>query len=160
VGNYFKLQFERERESKRGLPIGNLTSQIFANVYLNELDGFIKHRLGVRFYLRYCDDFIILDNDIPKLENYLGQIQFFLQCQLSLKLHPSKIIIRKLKQGIDFLGYVNFADYRILRTKTKRRMLKRICVNNLPSYLGFLRHCNSYKLRQEVDYLTKNINFC
>ena len=140
---------ERERETI-GLPIGNLSSQLFANIYLNELDQFIKHRLKIKYYLRYCDDFIILDNNRQNLENLIGQIQFFLECQLSLKLHPRKIIIRRINQGIDFLGYVILPHYRVLRTKTKRRILKRINEKNLPSYLGVLRHCSGYKIKESV----------
>ena len=147
---------ERERESTSGLPIGNLTSQLFANIYLNELDHFIKHRLRIKYYLRYCDDFVILDNNRSNLESLIGQIQFFLECQLSLKLHPRKIIIRKLDQGIDFLGYVVLPHYRALRTRTKRRMLKRFNQNNAPSYLGLLKHCNYYKLKRALGANMEN----
>jgi len=153
LGNYLKFQFgdpERER-ANCGLPIGNLTSQLFANIYLAELDQFIKHKQKIKYYLRYCDDFMILDQDCQYLINLLKPIQVFLQNQLKLSLHPEKISLRKLKQGIDFCGYVILPNYRILRTKTKKRILNRINENNLPSYLGLLKHCNSYTLRTKIN---------
>ena len=135
---------------KIGLPLGNLTSQLFANIYLDEFDQFIKHKLKIKYYLRYCDDFVILDTDKNKLEKIIPLISNFLHLNLKLTLHPSKIIIRKLKQGIDFLGYIVLPHYRVLRTKTKRRMFEKINQNNLSSYLGLLKHCNSYKLKSEI----------
>ena len=146
-----------ERESK-GIPLGNLTSQLFANIYLNELDQFIKHKLKIKHYLSYADDFVILGNnrnDLKKLIPVFGQ---FLQVKLKLQLHPDKIFIRKLKQRIDFCGYVVLPHYTVLRTKTKRRMLKRANPNNLPSYLGLLKHCAGYKLeRKIIAHLTQKV---
>lgn len=133
-----------------GIPIGNLTSQLFANIYLNELDQFIKHELKIKFYLRYCDDFVILENDIEKLQNTVFRIEDFLNCQLKLNLHHDKIVIRKRRQGIDFLGYIILPHYQVLRTKTKKRMFKRINHRNLSSYLGLLKHCNGYKVKSEI----------
>lgn len=147
----FHSEIQRERERvKRGVPIGNLTSQLFANIYLNELDQFVKHRLKVKFYLRYCDDFVILENDLVELEKLIPEIKYFLYSKLKLELHPNKIIIRKLNQGIDFLGYVVLPHYRVLRTKTKRRMLKKANEGNMQSYLGLIKHCSSYGLRQKL----------
>ncbi len=135
----------------KGIPLGNITSQLFANIYLNELDQFIKHKLKIRYYIRYCDDFAILTDSKNYLENIIFKIGDFLQNNLKLILHPSKIEIRKFNQGIDFLGYVSFACYKILRTKTKNRMLKKAKENYkiemLSSYLGILKHCNSFKLK-------------
>ena len=145
------VQIERERERRpagRGIPIGNLTSQLFANIYLNELDKFIKHELRCRNYLRYCDDFVILSSDLTYLENIVPEIEKILKNRLKLKLHKDKITIRKLRQGIDFLGYVVLPNCKVLRTKTKRRMLERANSRNLPSYLGLLKHCNSHRLTQ------------
>ena len=147
---------ERERESKKfrvaktGLPIGNLTSQLFANIYLNELDQLIKHKLKIKHYLRYCDDFVILDNDPTNLLKIQDQIELFLNKRLKLGLHPNKVVICKLNQGIDFLGYVALPHYRTLRTKTKKRMLKRINDKNSSSYFGLLKHCNGYKLKNSL----------
>ena len=110
----------------------------------------MKHKLKIKYYLRYCDDFVILRNDLVELERFIPEFENFLNSKLKLELHPDKIIVRKLKQGIDFLGYVALPHYRVLRTKTKRRMFGRINSNNLPSYFGLLKHCNSFQLRQEL----------
>ncbi len=139
------------RIENKGIPLGNLTSQYFANIYLNELDQFIKHKLKIKYYLRYTDDFVILDRNKDYLENIIIPISEFLKNQLNLCLHPDKIIMRKYNQGIDFLGYVILPYYRVLRTKTKKRMFKKINQKNLQSYLGVLKHCNSYKLRRELE---------
>lgn len=134
----------------RGLPLGNVTSQLFSNIYLNELDYFIKHKLRQRFYIRYCDDFIILQRDAEDLKELILKINSFLQIRLKLSLHPDKIIIRKASQGIDFLGYIALPHYRLVRTKTKNRILRLASKKNLPSYLGVLKHADSYKLREEL----------
>lgn len=140
-----------QKTENKGIPLGNLTSQYFANIYLSELDQFIKHKLRAKYYIRYTDDFVILDKNKDYLEKLIIPISKFLKNQLNLSLHPDKIIIRKYNQGIDFLGYVTLPYYRTLRTKTKIRMFKKINYNNLQSYLGVLSHCNSYKLRKELE---------
>lgn len=94
---------------------------------------------------------MILGDNPQILNKVVQKIYHFLKGKLKLQLHPNKIIIRKLKQGIDFLGYVVLPHYRVLRTKTKRRMLKRINQKNFASYLGLLKHCNSYKLRKKLE---------
>lgn len=99
--------FNSGRESI-GLPLGNLTSQLFSNVYLNEFDQFVKHTLKVRYYIRYADDFVILSPDKKYLENIIPAIAEFLQNTLKLTLHPDKIFIKTLYSGVDFLGWVNF----------------------------------------------------
>ncbi|MCX6795928.1 MAG: reverse transcriptase/maturase family protein, partial [Candidatus Falkowbacteria bacterium] len=124
------------KDAEKGLPLGNLTSQLFANIYLDELDKFIKHRLKARFYLRYTDDFIIVHQDENYLKNLITEISEFLKQDLKLTLHPEKILIRKLRQGIDFLGYVALPHYKVLRTKTKRRMFKKLKVKQAQFYSG------------------------
>lgn len=133
-----------------GLPLGNVTSQLFANIYLNELDQFMKHQLKIRYYLRYCDDFVALFESREDLQSYLDAVREFLAEHLNLQLHPNKIIIRTYRQGIDFLGYVVRPYCRTLRTRTKKRMLRKVTLHNLPSYLGVLDHCNGYKIRQKL----------
>ncbi|MFA5987883.1 MAG: reverse transcriptase/maturase family protein, partial [Candidatus Paceibacterota bacterium] len=91
---------------QKGLPIGNLTSQLFANIYLNKLDQFVKHELKIKHYIRYTDDFVIISRDKLYLENLIEPIRSFLLDELALELHPNKIFIRKFHQGIDFLGYI------------------------------------------------------
>jgi hypothetical protein len=150
-----------------GIPLGNVTSQLFANIYLNELDQFIKHKLKAKYYLRYCDDFIILEENEKHLNGLVDPVSRFLKDNLKLSLHPGKIIIRKFRQGIDFLGYVSLPHHKVLRTKTRRRMLKKIknkqddmrngnissCSFNqsLQSYLGILKHCKGYKIRKDIE---------
>lgn len=140
-----------------GIPIGNLTSQLFANVYLNELDQFMKHALKIPCYIRYNDDFAMVSNSRNELENWLPHIQQFLSQELRLTLHPQKIFLKTYHQGIDFLGYVQFPHHRILRTKTKRRILKKISgeakEQSLHSYLGVLSHANSHKFSEDIRNL-------
>lgn len=149
-----------------GIPIGNLTSQLFANVYLNAFDQFMKHRLKIRHFIRYTDDFVIVADDEEYLRSLIPLIQSFLQDTLHLRLHPHKVSIRKYRQGIDFLGYVLLPHHRMLRTKTKRRMFRKLqekatarengditeesMVRSLQSYLGVLSHANTYRLQQNV----------
>lgn len=139
-----------KKEPNLGLPIGNVTSQLFANIYLNELDQYVKHKLGVRYYIRYCDDFIILGTDYIELADLTMRMSNFLKDRLKLFLHPSKISIRKYRQGIDFLGYVVRPNCVTLRTKTKRRLLENVDFVNLPSYLGVLKHCDGFKIKKAV----------
>lgn len=134
-----------------GLPLGNLTSQLFVNIYMNEFDQFIKHKLRAKYYIRYADDFLILSEDKKWLEKSLLYIRAFLFEELALELHPNKVSLETLSSGVDFLGWVNFPDHRVLRTVTKRRMMKRIQEHPTPgtinSYLGLLKHGNTYKLK-------------
>lgn len=149
-------------EGSIGIPLGNVTSQFFANLYLHELDDFIKQNLKERCYLRYCDDFIILANDEVHLRSLILIIQEFLSKNLRLELHPKKLIIRKLTQGIDFVGYVLFEKHIVARTRTKQRMKNRLketyedyligkidsgpMDQKLQSYLGILSHANQHAL--------------
>lgn len=137
-----------------GLPLGNLTSQLFVNIYMNEFDKFVKHKLKVKYYIRYADDFVIFDENKLCLEAKIPKISNYLEKRLKLTLHPDKLFIKTLTSGVDFLGWVHFPHYRILRTSTKRRMfnkLKRISTKeSVASYLGMLNHGNTYKLKRKV----------
>ncbi len=151
---------------RKGLPIGNLTSQLFANIYLNEFDQFVKHKLRIKRYIRYTDDFVIVAGDKSYLKNLIIPIRSFLSDKLALELHPKKITIRKFHQGVDFLGYILLPHYRLIRTKTKQRIFRKLkerireCNNgmiskqtleqSLQSYLGVLSHANTYKFGQEL----------
>ena len=139
----------------KGLPLGNLTSQLLVNIYMNEFDQFMKRELKVKYYIRYADDFVILQNDKTELENLLPKISKFLSESLKLSLHPDKVFIKTIASGVDFLGWVHFPEHRVLRTTTKRRMLKNLQENpkkeSRQSYLGMLKHGNSYKLSKKVD---------
>jgi len=110
---------------KKGMPLGNLTSQFFANVYLNELDYFVKHELKARFYIRYVDDFVILHNSKEPLELWRQKIDRFLKEKLKLELHPQKSKIIPLSKGIDFVGFRNYWYYRLLRKRNIKSMLNK-----------------------------------
>ena len=139
----------------KGLPLGNLTSQLLVNIYMNEFDQFVKHKLKAQYYIRYADDFVFLSNDKAWLEDILPHVEKFLRGRLKLELHPKKIFIKTAASGVDFLGWVNFTDHRILRTVAKRRMFRNLKIkgnNNeiLQSYLGLLSHGNTRKLESIV----------
>lgn len=138
-----------------GLPLGNLTSQLLVNIYMNEFDQWIKHHMKARHYIRYADDFVILSQDKAWLEELLPKIGDFLSEHLRIELHPDKVSIKTLASGIDFLGWVHFPDHRVLRSATKRRMFKRLeerkeNENTLQSYLGLLSHGNTNKLKSKI----------
>ncbi len=137
-----------------GLPLGNLTSQLLVNVYMHELDQFMKHSLKVKFYMRYADDFVIFSQDKDYLQETLTSISEFLSSTLKLALHPNKVSINTLASGVDFLGWVHFPHHRTLRTSTKRRMFRNLNEfskrETVSSYLGMLKHGNAYILREQV----------
>jgi retron-type reverse transcriptase len=135
----------------RGIPLGNVTSQLFANVYLHELDWFVKQHLRVRHYLRYCDDIILVSADKNRLLAQVEPMGRFLSGQLGLGLHPNKTIVRTFDQGVDFLGYVVKPQTVLLRATTGRRMLARVTVRNLTSYLGVCEHASAYCMAQTVQ---------
>ncbi len=140
--------------SQKGMPLGNLTSQLFSNIYMNQFDQWVKHKLRAKYYIRYADDFVLLSHSKVQLEEQLLKVKSFLQDKLQLCLHPNKIHLQNLSSGVDFLGWKLFADHRTLRTVTKRRALRRIIEHpkneTLQSYLGMLRHGNGRKIRGEV----------
>jgi hypothetical protein len=111
--------------NQHGIPIGNLTSQLFANVYLNELDHFVKRELRERWYLRYMDDFLVLGSDKRHLLECKERIRAFLRDRLKLQLHPKKAEIFPIDPGVDFLGYVVRRGKRFLRKATVKRFLKK-----------------------------------
>ena len=143
----------------KGLPLGNLTSQLLVNIYMNEFDQFVKRELKVKYYIRYADDFVVLSQEKEYLENVLVQMKEFLENKLKLKMHPNKVFIKTIFSGVDFLGWVQFPHHRVLRTVTKRRMLKKLEENpkeeSRQSYLGMLRHGNAQKIIDEVLDLEK-----
>ncbi len=140
--------------SSSGLPLGNLTSQLLVNIYMNEFDHFAKHGLKAKYYIRYVDDFVIFSQDYGWLEQAILKIQEFLWQRSRLALHPQKLSITTLAHGVDFLGWVHFPDHRVLRTSTKRSMMRRIRETQKPetvqSYLGLLRHGNTYKIAMNL----------
>lgn len=149
-----------------GLPIGNLTSQMFANLYLNELDQFCKHKLKLRYYIRYMDDVIILHPDKKYLEKVKREIAAFLGNQLNLQLNK-KTCIRPTSMGIEFVGFRVWSTHRKLRKKTAKKLKRRLHYlfhaytigevdketldRSVASYRGILQHFDSYGLRQSLN---------
>lgn len=146
--------------SGKGMPLGNLTSQLFANVYMDPLDKFVKHRLKVKNYIRYADDFLLLDQDSNKLLGYFVEINNFLKTRLKLSLHPDKISLRKFSQGIDFVGYIALPEYSLPRKSTVKRIFKTMAKEviieletidaKLQSYLGYFKHVSAYKIATKL----------
>jgi hypothetical protein len=138
----------------KGLPLGNLTSQLLVNIYMNEFDQFVKHRLKARHYIRYADDFVLFSADRDWLLAQLPLIDGFLRERLNLNLHPDKTSLQTLASGVDFLGWVHFPYHRVLRSKTKQRMLKRLEQSGseptLQSYMGLIGHGDTYELQQDL----------
>jgi RNA-directed DNA polymerase len=144
----------------KGLPLGNLTSQLLVNIYMNEFDQFVKHALKSKHYIRYADDFIFLARDKQWLESLVSQVAYFLENELSLSLHPRKVQIKTLASGVDFLGWVHFSDHSVLRTTAKRKMFRELEVKKhkdetVQSYLGLLSHGNARKLQAGVERMVE-----
>ncbi|MYE38560.1 MAG: RNA-dependent DNA polymerase [Candidatus Spechtbacteria bacterium SB0662_bin_43] len=152
--------------SHQGIPIGNLTSQLFANVYMNEFDQFVKHEMKIKYYARYTDDFVVVSSNKTYLDGLIDPFTKFLEETLKLSLHPNKISIRSAGQGIDFLGYITLPHYRLVRNKTKHRIFRKLksrvvqyrqgeidketLTQCLQSYLGVLSHANAHNLSNDL----------
>jgi RNA-directed DNA polymerase len=155
------LQNHHSRPGK-GMPLGNWTSQFLANVYLNELDQYVKHELKAKYYIRYVDDFIILHRSQQQLNEWKSRIDAFLREQLCLELHPEKCRIIPLKKGVPFLGYRVFYHHKLLRQRNVRRIRERLRTlkeaascglvqndyvqNVLRGWSGYAQHANTHKL--------------
>jgi RNA-directed DNA polymerase len=149
----------------KGISVGSLTSQLFANIYLDQLDHFIKDKLGVKFYVRYMDDFIILGENKCKMRVLLGDIEKFLNNTLKLELNP-KTSLFPAKRGVDFAGYRSWTTHILPRKRNVRRAKKRLkklsklyqkgSVNLadikavLMSFLGYMKHCDGYRTTLSV----------
>jgi hypothetical protein len=111
----------KNHSTEEGMPLGNLTSQFFANVYLNELDQFVKHQLKAKYYVRYVDDFVLLHHSKEILEDWKSRIDHFLYNHLALELHPDKSKIFFLRRGVEFLGIKIFSKYRLIKRRNRRK---------------------------------------
>lgn len=163
----------------QGLPIGNLTSQFFANVYLNELDQFIKHKLKIKYYMRYVDDLIILNQSPKQLLAWRKEISNFLKINLKLKLHPQKQLLQPIYRGINFIGFIVKPKYCLARNRNVKKLKNKLyCFNKkilhlnvehpirlwtpellcefkkifatINSYYGHLKHANTFKIRKHL----------
>lgn len=154
-----------------GMPLGNLTSQFFANVYLHELDIFVKHKLRARYYIRYVDDFVILHESQKQLEIWKEAINNFLNEKLRIELHPSKSHVLKLSSGINFLGFRVFYYHKLLRKSNLKNFERKFnnlrivfdeetisrenVLDSLEGWLAYCSHANTYKYRK---HLIRNFN--
>ena len=145
-----------------GMPLGNLTSQFFANVYLNELDYFVKHKLKAKYYIRYVDDFVILHESKEQLEIWKQEISRFLDEKLKIELHPDKSKIIYLSRGIDFVGFRNFYYHRLLRKRNIKNIYSKIekfkleyvsyekLIESFQGWNAYAKWADSFNLRTEV----------
>jgi retron-type reverse transcriptase len=150
----------------RGMPLGNLTSQFFANVYLNELDQYIKHELQIKYYIRYVDDFIIMVDDKKLLETYKDKINLFLQERLSIGLHPEKTKIYSMIEGVQFLGLRIFPNHKLLAKRNIRKCKNKILelgnqydnkeieydiiFDFIEGWTAYVKKINCYKLKNHI----------
>jgi retron-type reverse transcriptase len=158
----------------KGLPIGNLTSQFFANIYLNELDQFVKHRLRAQYYGRYVDDIVLLHDDPGILNSWYDQIDGFLQDRLALRLHPGKKHLNRAATGIDFTGFIIKPGRTYLRQSSLARCRRKIngwersenpydpealksLSHSMNSYLGQLRQVDGYRAREAICRRVENL---
>lgn len=156
--------------SNTGLPIGNLTSQVFGNVYMNDFDHFVKKEMKVKYYGRYVDDMLFVHNDKSFLEDIISQLSHFLLSHFQLKIHPNKIVLKSVIEGIPFLGLIIKPHCTYIGNRTKNNFYQAIQEINkvmavvpqftwqqlcdiratLNSYLGCMHHTNSFKLRKSM----------
>ncbi len=144
------------------MPLGNLTSQFFANIYLNELDYFVKHKLKSKYYIRYVDDFIILHKSKTQLNIWKQEISNFLKEKLKIELHPQKSRIISFSKGIDFVGFRNFYHFKLLRKRNIKKISQRIISfsKHKTSHLqiceiyqgwqAYAKWANTFKLRKTI----------
>lgn len=135
------------------MPIGNLTSQIFANIYLNELDRFVKHQLKPKAYMRYGDDFILVETDSEKLKSFRVQTTDFLNNELKLQVNPKSDKIVKARQGLKLLGVKLWPSGRNLLKRNLSRTKERLKVNNIASYSGLIKQHGNKKQIKEFNWL-------
>jgi len=153
-------------QKRVGLPIGNLTSQLFANIYLNELDHFMKDKLRLKWYGRYMDDFYVIHPDKEYLKELITTIDVYLKDNLALSLHPKKLNIKDVKNGVPFVGYRVFYDHILIRGNTllrmernwrkKKKQLKNETIStqeleaSKAAIIGHLTHADSHRLMKSL----------
>ena len=162
IGLIRKVLKNGKVKDSTGMPLGNLTSQFFANIYLNELDYFVKHKLRAKYYIRYVDDFVILHKFREQLEIWKQEIDKFLREKLKIELHPQKSKIIPLSRGIDFVGFRNFYYHRLLRRRNLIKIILKIklfksgglskekLLESFQGWNAYAMWADSYKLRKEL----------
>jgi RNA-directed DNA polymerase len=145
-----------ETMPSKGLPLGNLTSQLLVNIYMNEFDQWVKREVKAKYYIRYADDFVFISRDRQNLADIVRLTVLYLRASLKLELHPNKVSITTIASGVDFLGWVHFPKHRTLRSVTKRRVFRNMRSHTfesttVQSYLGLLKHGNTYKLQEKIS---------
>ena len=140
---------------QKGIPLGNITSQIFANLYLNTLDQYVKKELRCRFYVRYNDDIALIFQNNTGVAEIRDKIISFAKEKLFLEIPLNKTSIRKIGWGIDFLGFTILPEAILLRDKTKHKIYANINRKNIHSYLGILKHCDSHNLKTKILAMEK-----
>ncbi len=161
-----ELSAKPKPAGRRGMPLGNLTSQFLANVYLGELDNFVKHNLKAKHYLRYVDDFVILEGRKEPLGQYKAAIECFIKQQLKLELHPEKSKIIPLQRGVALLGFRIFPKYLLLKKSNQLRIWKRLrhfreqlergettkehVLRSLAGWNGYAKMANTHNLRKRI----------
>lgn len=157
IESYSTSVRERERESKsipsKGIPIGNLTSQIFANIYLNELDRLVKHYLRPRAYLRYGDDFVIISENLENLKQIRAKIIEFLKIKLKLRINAKNDIMIKSTWGLKFLGCWIYPNGRKLNKRNWFRVKDRLDYKNISSYSGLVKQHSKDKRIKEFNWI-------
>lgn len=132
-------------DSTEGVPIGNYLSQFLGNLYLTYFDHYVKEVLRCKYYFRYCDDIVLISESKDELVSYIEPIK----CELSklrLEVKSNEQLFEVASRGVDFVGYVFYMKYTLLRESIKRRMLVSVSAESYPSYYGWLIHCNGYNL--------------
>lgn len=166
-----KIILANSSNEGKGIPLGNLTSQSFANIYLDKLDQFVKHKLKVKYYIRYVDDFVILHNSKNQLVEWKEEIDKFLREKLEIELHPEKSQILKLEKGIKFLGFRTFTNHRLLRKSNMNHFERKFnqmkiqfnekiltrdkAIEKLEGWIAYAKHGNTYNYRKRI---IKNFN--
>ena len=160
------LSNHKTEENGKGMPLGNLTSQFFANVFLNELDHFVKEKLRAKYYVRYVDDFVILHHSPKILRQYMKEIDIFLRDNLALELHPEKSRIIPLSMGTEFLGMRIFLHHKLIKEKNLRKFYRKInslyidydsglvnydtIYDSLEGWSAYANNANTYKLKKRI----------
>ncbi|MCK9328022.1 MAG: reverse transcriptase/maturase family protein [Bacteroidales bacterium] len=154
----------RSPGGNKNVPIGNYLSQYLSNLYLNDFDHWIKETIGMKYYIRYCDDGVIFHQDKTVLRTLMEDVREYMQEELALSLNPKTTVLDVDRQGVDFLGYKCFRDYTLLRKSSARNFKKKIAqieagnldpqnvISSTMSYLGWLKHCDAHHLSTRYIY--------